>query len=640
MRSASFKLASCALLAFWGSAARAAPPQTVTILHTNDWQSGLTGVGPDGAYTPHTTGDDPTQGGVARMATLIDQLRAAAEGPVLLLDGGDVTMGTLYHTVSRETGTELQLMRLLDYDAVTLGNHEFDFRTAGFGRMVASAQKGLGLPPLVATNLDLRSEHPDLEILRKLYAQGVIERTRIVQKKGLTIGLAGVLGVRAQEVMEAGTPVKITAPIAAAQKAVQELRPKVDLMVLLSHSGVERKEDNWGGEEVELMKAVPDIDVIVGGHSHTALHKPILVKGRPILQAGADTMWLGELVLKRSGKRWKVHRYTLHPLDDQILGRADVTEKIEQVKTQVDARILAPLGYHFDQVIGQIHAKHTRALDQHVIGNLVTDAMRAATGAQIAVTGNGTLRADLYPGKLRVSDIFRISGLGVGTVEDTPGFALVKLRLDGPSLKSVLEFLLVGYTLKGPDYYPRLSGLRVEYNPLRIPFDQIIKVELGSEKEGFKEIDLSDRSLRVSVTASTYIAKFLPQVEKLSYGILSAQVRNREDQPIGTSDLRGVLIDTSTKAGVQELKDWRVLVDYVAALADTDGDGVPNIPERGYPARSRLIPRSSIAPNALFKGTTWRARSALAIVFGLALLALWALRAAIRRARRKRGITV
>ncbi|MEQ9499859.1 MAG: bifunctional UDP-sugar hydrolase/5'-nucleotidase [Deltaproteobacteria bacterium] len=619
--------------------ASAAPPDRVTILHTNDWQSSLTGTGPDGAFTPETTGDDPTLGGVARLATLIDRLRTerSKAGPVLLLDGGDVTMGTLYHTVTRETGSELRLMKVLGYDAVTLGNHEFDFRLNGFGQMIASARKE-GLPPIVASNIGLEREHPDLEVMRKLYADGVIEKTRIVERDGLRVGFAGVLGVAANEVMEHDTPIHVLPLVSSTKQVVERLRGEgVDLVVVLSHSGVKKVGDGWGGEEVELMRGVPGIDVIVGGHSHTALPEPILVDGRPIVQAGSDTQWLGELALVRDGERWRVERYELHTIDDAILGRADVTARIDDVKREVDARILAPLGYRFDQVVGEVTKRHGRGFDEHVIGNLVTDAMRKATGADIAVTGTGTLRADLKPGELQVSDVFRVSGLGVGTLDDTAGFPLVKLYVDGPSLKSVLEFLLVGYTIKGGDYYPRFSGLRVHYNPWRVPFDRIREVELVRDDGSTSVVDLADPNTRVTIGTTTYIAEFFPIVSELSYGLLDAQILDAHDEVLSVDDLTGVLVDGSTVAGVQELKDWRALVDYVASRPDTDGDGVPNVPETGDAAAPRLLAEPSFAPAALFATATWRMWTATLVVALLGLVVVLVIRRVLRASTRRSG---
>jgi 5'-nucleotidase len=597
-------------------------------------------VGPDAAYTPETTGDDATQGGVARLATLIDRLRRerAASGPVVLLDGGDVTMGTLFHTVTRETGSELQLMRLLAYDGVTLGNHEFDFRVAGLAQMFAAAQARDGLPPLIATNLDLSSAEPELEPLRALYARGAIERTRLFERDGLKIGLVGILGQGAQSVLDASSPVRVTPPVDAARDAARALRGQgAELVIALSHSGVRLQPDGtWGGEEVDLMTGVPELDVVVGGHSHTALEAPILVGGRPIVQAGCDTQYLGELGLVRDGDAWRVERYTLHALTDELPGRFDVTARVADIKAQVDAQILAPLGLRFDQVVGEVEGHHGRAFEDNVVGNLVTDAMRRATGADVAVTGNGTLRADLFEGTQRVSDLFRVAGLGVGLVEDTAGYALVKGYVSGPDLKSVLEFLLIGYTLKGPDYFPRLSGVRVTYNPWRVPFDRIARVEIGDEATGLREVDLRDTEARISIATTTYIAKFLPQVRALSYGLLDATFLDADGVSVPPLDLTRVLVDTdAAQAGVQELKEWRALVDAVRAMPDTDNDGVPNISTTGAAAEGRLVAQPSLHPAMLFGNATWRMGAASAGVVGALVGVVALVRRLVRRLRRR-----
>ena len=607
----------------------------VTVLHTNDWQSGLTGVGPDAAYTPGTLGDDETQGGVSRLATLIQERRAAraAEGPVLLLDGGDVTMGTLFHILTRETGTELQLMAALQYDGVTIGNHEFDFRPGGLGDMIRSAEAGVGAPPLVATNLVLDPADPRDDALEALLADGTIQRTRLIERGGLTFGIIGILGVDATEVMGQGAPVTTSDPVAATRDAAQALRADgADAVFVVSHSGVKTLEDgSWGGEEVELMRAVPEVDAIIGGHSHTALQEPILIDGRPVVQAGSDTQWLGELVLERAdpGAPWAVAAYTLHPVDDTRLGDPAIDEQVEALKARIDADVLAPLGYRFDQPLAEADRFHGRGMDEHVVGSLVTDAIRVAADADLAVTGTGTLRADIFPGVQQVSDVFRIQSLGIGTQDDSAGYALVKGFLTGPDLKSALEFLLIGYTLKGEDYYPRIAGARVTYNPYRVPFDRIVKVELGSDIEGWREADLRDADARYSLAATTYVASFLPQVSELSFGILSTTLLDAEDRPVSPDDLVPILVDGApAQPGVQEVKSWAALLTHVAALPDTDGDGLADIPSTGPLAEPTLLPAPSLSPAALFGNATWRMGTATLLVllipmgFGAAALAL------------------
>ena len=103
--------------------------KTFTILHTNDIHSNLIGVGPASEYTPTTLNDDRTIGGIERIATLIADRRRAreADGPVLVLDIGDATIGTPFGGASQQTGAELQCLSMAGYDATTFGNHDFDF---------------------------------------------------------------------------------------------------------------------------------------------------------------------------------------------------------------------------------------------------------------------------------------------------------------------------------------------------------------------------------------------------------------------------------------------------------------------------------------------------------------------------------
>jgi 5'-nucleotidase len=116
-----------------GSAAAADGKMAFTILHTNDLHSNLIGMAPSSDYTPFTLNDDATRGGFARLATLIASRREARKdlGPVLVLDGGDYSMGTAFAGAIRETGAELQLLSRMGCDATTFGNHEFDLGPDG-----------------------------------------------------------------------------------------------------------------------------------------------------------------------------------------------------------------------------------------------------------------------------------------------------------------------------------------------------------------------------------------------------------------------------------------------------------------------------------------------------------------------------
>jgi 5'-nucleotidase/UDP-sugar diphosphatase len=113
-----------------------AEPRRVTIIHTNDLHSHLQGFAPEGDYTPLVSGNDATVGGIARIAALIRRVRADRANPVLAIDAGDFLMGSLFHMVSREEAVELRLMKAIGYDAVGLGNHEFDLEPDGLARIL------------------------------------------------------------------------------------------------------------------------------------------------------------------------------------------------------------------------------------------------------------------------------------------------------------------------------------------------------------------------------------------------------------------------------------------------------------------------------------------------------------------------
>ena len=117
--------------------------RTFTILHTNDIHSNLVGVGPASEYTPATPNDDRTIGGIERIATLVAERKRAreADGPVLVLDIGDFSVGTPFGGAFQQTGAELQCLSLAGYDATTFGNHDFDFGPAALANAVASAHE-------------------------------------------------------------------------------------------------------------------------------------------------------------------------------------------------------------------------------------------------------------------------------------------------------------------------------------------------------------------------------------------------------------------------------------------------------------------------------------------------------------------
>ncbi|WKD49748.1 bifunctional metallophosphatase/5'-nucleotidase [Microbulbifer spongiae] len=549
-----------------------------SILHTNDWQSRLLGVGPNSEYTPNSINDDQTIGGVARLATLIDdRQKALGEQPILLLDGGDISQGTLFHTLYRKHAPELRLMKTLGYDAVTLGNHEFDFRSDGLSKMLEAAKEHLQeLPPIITSNLKLP---PAQQHLQK---DGTILEWKVIEKHDIRFGLFGLIGNEAAEVLAPDdNPAVFADQITTAKNMVKLLREEqnADVVILMSHSGVRRMEDgSWGGEEVQYAQQVPGIDVIVGGHSHTLLMEPIMVGETAIVQAGSGTRYLGELNLgiDESGKV-SVKHYQLHRIDDSMLGKPDVTVQVEKFKSLINQEVMTG-DFSFYRPLVQTPKTLTRDYSDNALGNLVADGIRFASGSDIALTTNSLIRDDLIAGESgvqSVSDIFRLQPLGIGP-DDQPGYPLMKIWMTAKEIRGLMEVMSFAYMIKGNDYYPHFSGLRFIYNTLRPPLDRITSIELGSDELGYVPLDLSDDSKLFSFSASSYVGSFARTISELSYGLVNIVPKDRHGQPV--TDLNDSIIDRDPKIpGIQEYKNWQAQLNYFAQLPDVDGNGIGDI---------------------------------------------------------------
>ena len=248
--------------------------KTFTILHTNDMHSALIGMGPAADYTPFTLNDDATRGGYARLASLIATRRQTrgGDGPVLTLDAGDFSMGTAFAAATRETGGELQLMSRMGYDATTFGNHEFDLGPDGLGKAIAVAAKAGRVPAILVSNTIVAGTDATLADLQRLTKRGVIRRYLVIERGGMRFGVFGVIGKEAISVTVGAGAAKFADAIETAREVVKVLREteKVDVVIALSHGGVVKGKDGryTEGEDVELARDVPGIDVVISGQPH------------------------------------------------------------------------------------------------------------------------------------------------------------------------------------------------------------------------------------------------------------------------------------------------------------------------------------------------------------------------------------
>lgn len=594
-------------------AAAAEGKKTFTVLHTNDLHSNLLGMSPVADYSPFTLHDDQTRGGFARLAALIASRKEARQnqGPVLILDGGDYSMGTAFGAAIRETGAELLLLSKMGYDATTLGNHDFDLGPDGLSQSIEVAAKAGRIPAVVASNCDFSARDAKLTGLQNLAADGTIRRYLVIERGGLRFGIFGLLGKEAIFYTAGAGAVAFPDAIETAREMVKLLRDeeKVDVVICLSHGGMEQGADGrfTDGEDVRLAKSVPGIDVVIGGHTHTELKEPILVNGRtPVVQTGKYGENLGELVMTLDGNELRIDSYTLHAVDDSIAGDQAVADEIEKIKKTVTEVVFASRGYRIDQPLAiaprDLSNSFTDIAAGTVLANLVTDSFRKATKADIGFTANGLMRAPLARGKSGVQtvyDVFAVAPLGDGIVDTTAGSALVTAWFTGEELKNILEFCLLENPAHPGEYFPRVSGMRFFYDKSRKPFDVVTAIETGDIDQGYRSIEIKGKEQQLySLTCPLYLALFIVAIPKYTKGKLTVVPKNKAGTPLksrtealdlprgSTPDLLppkgavdGDSIATASSTGaVREIKEWQAIMDYLCTLPKKSDGELPVIP--------------------------------------------------------------
>jgi 5'-nucleotidase/UDP-sugar diphosphatase len=470
------KLARLSLVAFLlaGCAATPPAPLKLTVLHTNDIHSRLQPVNAQGGTCAAADlAQNRCFGGMARIAALIAEQRRAAEAAgrqVVVLDGGDQFQGSLLYT-QYKGDAELAVMNMAGYDAMAIGNHEFDDGPENFARFLKGARF-----PVLSANIDAEAE----PALRGLFRDHVVLR-----RGGTRIAIVGATTEDTPEIASPGPRLRFS----RAEDALRPLAARlaadgVRHIVVVSHLGLAR--------EREVAAAVPGIDAIVGGHSHTLMGNsvagaetpyPVLQRGPagrdvPIVQTGAFARHVGRLDLDFDA-------------DGNVVAAAGNTILVTQaqapdaaVQALVD-RLDAPLVELRARPVGQ--AAGAFALDgcrarECALGNLVADAMLAATrpaGTQLAVQNGGGLRAGIPDGTVTL-------GAVLTTLPFQNSIATMKLR--GRDLVAALENGL-SQVETGGGRFPQLAGARLTWSPARPVGSRVVSLEVRRADGAFLPLD-------------------------------------------------------------------------------------------------------------------------------------------------------
>lgn len=367
----------------WG-----ADPLRLTVLYIND---------PHSYYLPHKkVGEKQMVGGFARLSSAIkDAARRdkKEERETILLCAGDLLTGTPYSMVFKGA-MGARLMNEMGFDAMAVGNHEFD----GGEKNLVDRLKAMMKFPLLSANILDRNGKPMFQ--DKVVIKPPNSSTRIV-----------IFGLTTTDTPTSTHPKNVKGltfedPIKVAATLVGECRDE-DLVIALTHLGVE--------EDVKLAKQVPRIDLIVGGHSHTALEKPIKVGQTLVVQAGAYCEFLGRLDLTAENGKVVSYRDKLIPLDSSIPEDPSMASIIDEYKKQ--------LGGLLNRVIGRTSVlldggrSKVRSDEQTNLGRLMTHLMGAKFKADAALQNGGGIRQSIHPGEISLADIYSVLPFGNHPVE-------------------------------------------------------------------------------------------------------------------------------------------------------------------------------------------------------------------------------
>jgi 5'-nucleotidase/UDP-sugar diphosphatase len=563
----------------------------ITILHTNDLHSRLIGYAPESEYSPMTVNDDKTMGGFARIATIFRSEKEGNDGTTLIFDAGDFMMGTLFPSLERETGFQLRLMKTMGYDAIGLGNHEYDYGPEWLATVIEKSREKGDIPFLLTGNAVYNKEDNRDDALEKLFSDDIVGRKHIIIKDGLKFGIFSVFGKDPERVSPNAEPVTFSRQISYAKKMVKELQSeKCDFIICISHSGILKdKNGKWAGADFDLANAIKGIDLIIGGHSHTRLEQPLIVNGIPIVQAGEFGKYIGRLALTSSNGVIKIDNYRLIPVDDKVMGDKNVNQLIENQKFKISKDILEPLGMVYDKPVTEtdfiLEGNDVGNFMESNLGPLIADAIyyyvnsHTAKGTDISLVAAGMIFDRIVPGIQTAPDLFRVMPLGSGK-DNVPGYPLSRLYFTGKELKSILEILLVAYK-SSPDNYCYYSGFRVRYDPEKGLLKKIKKIEIVHSDGKIVNVDLSKKSTSLySVTTDSYTLEFIGIIKKMSFGLINVVPKDSSGNRV--TDMGKAVIDMNDNLeGIQEGKEWLALQEFLSSMKDVNSNGIPDI-DRKY----------------------------------------------------------
>ncbi|KUF29546.1 bifunctional UDP-sugar hydrolase/5'-nucleotidase [Lysinibacillus sp. F5] len=518
---------------------------------------------------------------IAKKVTAVKEVRKNKPN-ALLLDAGDVFSGTLYFNQFKGQA-DLAFMNLMGYDVMTFGNHEFDLGSTSDGHQaLVDFIKGAQFP-FVSSNVDFSNDAKFTGLFTDLISsepqKGKIYNGIIKEINGEKVGIFGLTTAETKDISSPGS-IAFEDYIIEAKKAVKTFEDKgVNKIIALTHIGYDDnpKYDN----DLTLAKAVEGIDIIVGGHSHTQLDKPIVIDKNTAGQAKDATLivqayqyndFLGTLdvtfnqkgaVIEHNGALLKVADYA----ED-----AKALEMLEPYKKEVDKVSNTETGAIVEVTLenprtGGDNSKPSVRKNETLLGNVITDGMLAKARQYnneviMALQNGGGIRAPIDQGAITVGEVINVLPFGN---------TLAIMTLSGKELKQAFEISVGQYPLENGGFL-HVSGAKIEFDSSKAVGQRIVKISYKDDKGKFVEIQ-DDVNYTIATNAFT---------AKGGDGYIVFKKAYEEGR---VTDLG--------------LSDWENLTDHVKSL----GTFKPEIEGRILDVANSQTPEENI-PESEFSGTT------------------------------------
>jgi sulfur-oxidizing protein SoxB len=454
---------------------RAAGPARITLLQINDCHGYLDlhqewFPGPDGKAEYRTVG------GYARIAALVKRIGEETEGRVLFFDSGDTFHGT-YPIMKTRGQAAVPILNQLGLHAMT-AHWDFAFGPARLKELASELNY-----PILAIN-----------IFDKKTGKRFFEPYRILNASGLKIGLIGIAS-NIVDMMPAafGEGLRFTPGRDELPPMIKEVRARegVDLVVVLSHLGFP--------QDMKLLSEVQGVDVLLGGHTHDRLYRPVRQGGALVIQSGGQGSFVGRLDLEIQNGKVTAHQHQLIEVAESIPPDVATEALIKQT--------LAPYAADLGTVVGEV----ANGLDRNTcleatMDNLLLDAVREAAGTELAFCPGWRWGAPIRPGKVTLNDLYNIIPMTV---------PISKVELSGAELMELLEdnleatFAADAFHQRG-GYVKRCVGLTAYIRSQNPAGTRLTRLLVGT-----KEVQAD----------KLYSAAFLPAAVPEKYN------RNRRDLP-------------------------------------------------------------------------------------------------------------